>query len=692
MWKYTQNREQSWLKFNERVLQEALDKEVPIWERIKFVAIYSSNLDEFFSVRVGSIMDAELLEEVIIDNKSGMTPHERIEKINKETTALCKQKDAIFEDIRLDLLKNGVDIASYKKLDKSEKVNIKQFFDRRILPVLSPQIIDSTHPFPHIPSKQIHIIVSLEKHGKEYMGLVAIPQHLKQLVTVNRSNRFILIEKLIYEFLDELFISYKVKASAIISITRSADIQYHEESFDMDEDYRSNMKQLLKKRTKLKPVKLDYSHKSDEKVIRYIQNKLSITKEQTFKMKSPLNMGFAFQMIDYFSDDLKEKLCYPPYIANNPLPSKYNRNPISFIVKKDVLLHYPYHSMQPFLRLLEKASKDPNVVSIKITIYRLAKEAKIIDYLCKASENGKEVIVIMELRARFDEQNNIDYSKKLEEADCKVYYGPNDYKIHSKVCLITYKNKGKINYITQVGTGNYNENTAKQYTDFSYITANQQIGEDANFFFKNILIGNLNGEYKSLLVAPNHLNDYLIEKMDEWIDLSKKEPVKMVFKVNGVTSIEMIKKLSEASKAGVEITLIVRGICCILPGIENETENIKIYSLVGKYLEHHRVYWFESKTQRKLYISSADLMTRNLRKRVEVACPIEDKQTQKEIMDIIHLILTDNTKRRELQSDGSYTPIEKRGNAICNAQEELEIHKAINENIVLKKIMEYIRG
>lgn len=656
---YTQNRELSWLKFNQRVLEEAADRSVPLQERLKFLAIYTSNLNEFYMIRVGSLVDSMLIDDTFIDKRSGMTAQEQLEKIYAETAVLSHRRDEIYSQLKEELSVAGIEITSYKKLSGVEKRQVKSYFSQEVLPLLSPQIIDMTHPLPHMPTQTMNIILLLEQDGKKFFGLVPIPRRCERVMRITSQRKLLFVERIVYDLVGEMFPNFTVVDKATISITRNADIHYDDEVLGGQMDYRDMMKTLLKKRNSLAPVKLECNQKIDSAIIRFLQQQLGITPEQTFRTKVPLDMSFVFQMPSWFSRGQKEAFCYAPYTPCQSVAVMGQRSMTRLVRRKDVLLHYPYHSMEPFLRLVEEASKDKNTVSIKITIYRLASEAQLVEHLCTAAENGKEVVVIMELRARFDEQNNIDFSNMLEEAGCKIYYGFEEYKIHSKICLITYKVSDKISYITQIGTGNYNEKTAKLYTDFSLMTANETIGMDADAFFKNMLVSNLSGYYKALLVAPNALKPGLFALMDEEIEKAGRgEDARILLKMNSLTEVDAIEKLHEASCAGVEVILIIRGICCLIPGIPGETENIRVISLVGKYLEHHRVYAFGTDSDLRVYISSADCMTRNLTRRVEIAAPILDPALRREVMAALNLMLSDNVKSRVLRADGYYVPME----------------------------------
>ncbi len=659
--RYMQNRELSWLKFNERVLQEAQDESVPLYERLKFVAIFTSNLDEFFMVRVGSLYDLSLADKNSTDNKTGLTPQQQLDRIYKAVGPLYTKKDKIYGEVSQKLCEKGICAAEYKKLSPDEKHFIDDYFYSYIFPVLSPQIVDDHHPFPFIPNKQLYIAARLQRNKKFFLGLVSVPSSLPSVVYILGENiKYIDVSKIIYEHTKEMFELYQVLEKNLFCVTRNADINPEEESDDINEDFRNKMKKLIKKRRRLAAVRLESEHEMEEFLSEKLRQKLHLRTEQMFVSKSPMCMGYVYELINKMSDTQMEALCYNPFnprISQRMLPVR----------ARDSLLFYPYESMKPFLDLIRKSAYDPGVISIKITIYRLAKDAKLIEYLCAAAENGKEVQVLIELRARFDEQNNIDWSERLEQAGCRILYGFDEYKVHSKLCLITKKDRsGNLKYITQIGTGNYNEKTARLYTDLSLITENFEIGLDAATFFKNMSISNLEGDYKHLLVAPHSMKNRIIGLIDR--EIKKGADGQIVMKINSLTDIDIIMKLQEASSAGVRVKLLIRGICCLLPGISGVTENIMVISVVGRFLEHSRIYSFGKGEQQTLYISSADMMTRNLQRRVEVACPIYSQEIRDRLNHILEIMFADNVKARELTDKGVYRKRKNINNRI-DAQE-----------------------
>lgn len=650
---FTQNRELSWLKFNKRVLEEAMDETVPLFERLKFIAIFTNNLDEFFMIRVGSLFDLSGINKEHIDCKSGMTPMEQLRKIYEAVRPLYAKRDDIFSEVEHQLRIQGIFSLSYKELGPQEKELVDTYFRDVIYPILSPQIVDAHHPFPHIQNKMIHIGTLLKTTENTIFGIVSLPESIPEIVFLpGDSLRYIAVEKILLHHAENVFNMYEVTEKTCFCVTRNADVNWDDEAFDIDYDFRSKMKKMLRKRKRLAVVRVEISSDIKPAFKSYLCKRFNVEKEQIFVSKAPLKMEYVKALSSRLPAVSKKELIYPAFYPVMPEANFKHESILCQVQKKDILLFHPYESMEPFLKMIKEAASDPSVLSIKITIYRLARKAKLVEYLCAAAENGKDVTVLIELRARFDEQNNIDWSERLEEAGCRMLYGFEEIKVHSKVCLITLREKGKVKYITHIGTGNYNENTAEAYTDLSLLTADQQIGNDANEFFKNIAVGNISGDYKSFLVAPTGLKSDLCRLIDEQIQKGTDGMIKM--KLNSITDAEIIEKLSEASCAGVSIELIVRGICCILPGIPGKTDNIKITSIVGRFLEHARIYSFGSEEEQKIYISSADMMTRNMDRRIEVACPIIDLELKERINKILEIMEYDNVKARELNSEGEY--------------------------------------
>ena len=649
---YTQNRELSWLRFDQRVLEEARDKSVPLLERMKFVAIFTSNLDEFFMIRVGSLYDMVQTDEKHRDSRSGMTPQEQLDAIYEAVAPLYKERDKTYTEIKKELSPYGVCGLDFKELEADEKKYVKKYFKEQILPVLSPQIVDSSHPFPHLLNKDIYVTASLNKK-EQMLGIVPVPTYVSDILMLpGHDIRYIRMEKVIMEYLHLVFDQYEVSDPNYICVTRNADVSPNDEALEVTDDFRKLMQNTLHKRRRMAVVRLETAEKLSAKMQEYFCEKFKITPAQIFRTKMPMKLEYMFSIAGNLPESMKRSLVYEPF---SPQKSAHVQegSMLKQVKKQDILLFYPYESMDPFLKLIKDASADPNVMTIKITIYRLAKKARLVEYLCAAAENGKEVTVLIELRARFDEQNNIDWSERLEEAGCRVIYGFDGYKVHSKICLITYRNRNEIQYITQVGTGNYNEKTAAMYTDLSLMTADPRIGQDAAEFFKNMSIGNLQGSYQYLIVSPVSLMSSILQMMDE--EIRKGKDGRIVMKMNSVTDVDFIRKVSEASRAGVRVDLIVRGICCILPGVPEYTENVRVMSVVGRYLEHPRIFSFGTGKEQKIYIGSADMMTRNTEKRVEVACPVLDEQIRRQINHDLKVMLSDNVKARVMQKDGTYT-------------------------------------
>ena len=666
MQNYTQNRELSWLKFNQRVLEEAKDSSVPLLERMKFVSIFTSNLDEFFMIRVGSLYDMSLTDNSTIDSRSGMNPKEQLDAIFAAVAPLYKERDKTYSEIKKLLNPYGVCGLSIKELEQQEKKYVKKYFKAQILPILSPQIVDANHPFPHLLNKELYVIASLKQNGTSMIGIVPVPQFVSDILYLpGHDIRYIRMEKVIMEYLDVVFDKYEVSNKNYICVTRNADVSPDDEALEINDDFRLLMQETLHKRRRMAVVRMETAEPLDKELEKYFCDKFKITPAQIYRTKMPMKLDYIFSIMDKVPASLKRSLIDEPF---TPQPSRYltDGKVIPQVKKKDILLSYPYESMDPFLRMIKEAAYDPTVLTIRITIYRLAKKARLVEYLCAAAENGKEVTVLIELRARFDEQNNIDWSERLEEAGCRVIYGFEGYKVHSKICLITYRNRNNIEYITQVGTGNYNEKTATMYTDVSLITADKGIGEDAAVFFKNMSIGNLNGSYQHIIVSPTSLKPKVLSLMDE--EIKKGTNGRIIMKMNSVTDVDFIQKVSEASNAGVKVDLIVRGICCILPGVKGYTENLRVTSIVGRYLEHPRIFLFGTGADQKIYIGSADMMTRNTEKRVEVACPVYDETIRKQLTHMLKIMLADNVKARELKSDGKYYMKEK-GTSKVNSQE-----------------------
>lgn len=666
-----QNRELSWLQFNDRVLQQAKDSYVPFAERMTFMSIYQTNLDEFFRVRIGSLYDQMLFYPSMRENKTDMTSEQQIRACFSKIKTLNRKKDRYYAKIMAELEQYGVKIIKCADVkDKETKKALSRYFKDVILPLISPQIITKRMPFPFLNNGELYIAAQLEtKKGKRRLGIVscAVSGDERLISVPGRPGEFVLSEEMIQYYLPSIYKHQTVINSSIIRITRSADIDEDDYQLQDEPDYRKMMENLIKQRRKLAPLRLEILGDLDEIEIEMIRKLLDLEKNQIFRSESPLDFSFFGDIRDYLKRDHSE-LFYAPLVPRNS-DSVENRVPMARqIARKDIFLAYPYESMSPFLRLLDEASTDPSVASIKMTLYRVAKNSRVVRALINAADNGKEVVVLVELRARFDEANNISWSKELEASGCHVIYGLDGYKVHSKLCLITYKDSGKINYVTQIGTGNYNEKTATLYTDMCLMTGDDEIGEEASRVFNSLCLGEKVTETKELLVAPNCMMSKLFEHIDEQIKLAQEgKPAYVGFKCNSVTSRSMISKLIEASQAGVKIDMIVRGICCIVPGVEGFTDNINVISIVGRYLEHSRIYIFGAENP-VVYISSADLMTRNLERRVEVAAPIKDENIRKRILGMFNTMLNDNVKASRLHADGRYKRVKNRHD-LLNSQE-----------------------
>ena len=652
---YTQNRELSWLQFNARVLAEAEDENVPLLERFKFLAIFTSNLDEFFMIRVGSLCDMAAVDKEHTDGKSGLTAKEQLHLIYKAVEPLYARRDAAFSDVDSKLSAIGLRRLTMDSLAPDEQKYIKRYFKDIIAPVLSPQIVDSHHPFPHLEGKVLHIAALLSHKKTERLGLLPVPASLPPVVFLPETpSRYILTEDILLAYADHVFEMYDVLEKTVLCVTRNADIQVDDETFGVEGgDFRKKMEKLLRQRRRMAVVRVEISRPISDHFKEHFRSRFEVSDAQIFLSRTaPLKLGYAFSLGEHLPEKKRAFLSDAPFTPQQPAMLSAGQSLLKAALQRDILLSYPYESMEPFLQMIREAANDPAVLAIRITIYRLASKAKLVEYLCAAAENGKDVTALIELRARFDEQNNIDWSERMEEAGCKIIYGFEDYKVHSKICLITRRERGAVRHITQVGTGNYNEKTAKQYTDVSLITADERIGQDAGAFFNNMALGNLSGHYSRLFVAPTSLKNNILALMDEQI--AKGKDGYILLKFNSLTDIDVIAKLREASCAGVTVEMIVRGICCLLPGVPGHTESITVTSIVGRFLEHSRIYVFGRGDEEKMYISSADLMTRNTERRVEIACPIDDPAVRTRLHDILYAMQHDTVKARVLQPDGTY--------------------------------------
>lgn len=663
------NRELSWLKFNERVLEEAENPENPLCERLTFASIYQSNLDEFYMVRVGSLVDQMLLAKDIRENKTNMTPEEQLDAILARTKKLNRKRDAVYEEIMEKLEQYGIHMLNFHKIEKEDRNYLDRYFEAEVAPVISPSIVGKRQPFPFLRNKEIYAVVVLEtKKGKEKLGIIPCSSAgIQRLIPVpGKTGTYMLSEELILHFVSKIFKGYHIKAKSLLRITRNADIDA-DALYDEDLDYREFMVELIKARKKLAPIRLELSREMDGDVVETLCEYLEVDKNYVFRGDIPLDLSFVFQIQDGLRK--RTELFYEKRIPQKS-PLFNSHEPIlDQIAKKDRFLSYPYESIKPFLTMLHEAANDEDVVSIKMTLYRVAKQSKVVEALIEAAENGKEVFVLVELKARFDEENNIGWSRLLEDAGCHVIYGLDGYKVHSKLCQIMKKKDGNVEYYTQIGTGNYNEKTARLYTDLSLMTADPKIGTEAARVFQALAMGETVEDMEHLLVAPRCLQNKVLAMIDEEIEHAKAgEPAYIGLKMNSLTDKRIMNKLVEASCAGVHIDMVIRGICCLIPGVKGQTENIHIISIVGRFLEHSRIYIFGTQERARIYISSADFMTRNTLRRVEVAAPIEDPDIRMQIQEMFVTMLSDNRKARIMNNKGNYK-IEPSDNAPLNSQE-----------------------
>ena len=665
-----ENRELSWLKFNERVLEEAADKNNPLCERLTFLSIYQSNLDEFFMVRVGSLIDQKLLDEDVRENKTYMTAEEQIDAVLRQVTRMMRSTNHIYDDLMDELERQQIRLINFQMTTEAEEKDLQFYFEHEMLPLLSAFVVGKKQSFPFLNNKAIYALAVLEtKNDKNKIGIVPCNTGVfNRLISIpGRKGTYILAEELILHYLPKVFPNYRIGEKSLIRITRNADIDA-DNIYDEDLDYREHMVDIIKRRKKLTPVRLEYTRKIDGPILDRLCTQLGIERKQTFYCQIPMDMSF-FSVIQ---DTLRHKpdLFYPKRVSQKSPMLDESQPLIPQIIKHDVLLSFPYEQIRPFLNMLHEAASDPDVVSIKMTLYRLARHSKVVEALIEAAENGKQVDVLVELKARFDEENNIEWSRQLEDAGCHVIYGLDGLKVHSKLCLITRKTEKGIDYITQIGTGNYNEKTAHLYTDLSLITARPEIGMEASRIFQALSLGTVVDKTKHLLVAPKCLQKPVLEMIDNEIAMVKSGQEGYIgIKINSLTDKKIIAKLIEASEAGVKIDMVIRGICCLRSGIEDLTDNIRIISIVGRFLEHSRIYIFGTETRARIYIASADFMTRNTTRRVEVAVPIEDVDLRARIQEMFITMLSDNVKAREQQPDGTYVCLTPEENAPLNSQE-----------------------
>ena len=661
------NRELSWLKFNERVLEEAERECVPLCERLSFASIYQSNLDEFFMVRVGSLTDQMEVDPDSRENKTNMTAKEQLKAVIARVGELNERKNKIYADLMKKIAEQGVALVDFSKLTAEENSQLEQYFLNQIAPLLSPMVVGKRQPFPFLKNKDIYAAVVLEsKNSKEKLGVISCGSEVfPRLIKVGSTGKYMLSEELILHYVPKIFKGYTVKSKSLIRVTRNADIDA-DALYDEDLDYREFMADLIKKRKRLAPVRLELSRQLDNNIVDLLCKQLEVNKKSVFRNSTPLDLSFLFQIQDILRQ--KTELFYKKRVPQRF--TAFDDKPIlPQIKKKDRLLSYPFDSIKPFINMLREAADDKNVVSIKMTLYRVAKHSEVVEALCEAAENGKDVLVLVELKARFDEENNIEWSRRLEKAGCTVIYGLEGYKVHSKLCLITKRSGTKTEYYTQIGTGNYNEKTSRLYTDLSVMTCDKDIAKDAIDVFNALASDDTVKSVDKLLVAPNCLQNKVLDMIDEQIAIAQSGGEGYIgVKINSLTDKKIIDRFIEASRAGVKIDLVVRGICCLIPGVEGETDNIRIISIVGRFLEHSRIYMFGKGEERKIYIASADFMTRNTLRRVEVATPILDEDIKAQISMMFDKMLADNCQARELDSDGEYTLVSD-GKEPLNSQE-----------------------
>lgn len=675
---YTQNRELSWLRFDERVLAESLDETVPLYERLKFIAIFESNMHEFLMVRMGGLSSLATLKRQPRDNKSGMTPSEQVDAVFSELPGLFSKASASLDAIESLLRAKGIERITPTELIGAERDAVRNYFDRNVLPIFSPLIIDPRHPFPNLRNGALYVVCTLASASEDeqgLLGIIEVPASFPRVIEVSRENgrlRYILLEDVILSCLDSCFGAYAPHDRAVIRVTRNADLDPDGEGVEEDEDYRQHMKKVLKKRLRLQPVLLAIHGDLAKEAAKSVRKALHLPQQAVLSVDMPLDLGFIFSLEGKLPASVRDKLLFPPF-APQPSPMFTPGEPMrEQVLAGDKLLFYPYESMNTLLDLINEAAHDDSCISLRITLYRVARQSRLCESLISAAERGKEVTVLMELRARFDEENNIAWAERLEEAGCTVIYGAEGFKCHSKICQLTYHDEGRIRRITLLGTGNFNEKTARLYSDFMLMTAHEGIGEDANAFFRNLTLGNLRGEYRYLGVAPAGLKPLVMDGLDREIARARSGmPARAFFKMNSLTDREVIDKIAEASRVGVRVDMIIRGISCMLPGIDSSTENVHIRSIVGRFLEHARVYAFGEDAD-TIYLSSADMMTRNTEHRVEIAFPVLDPACRELVRDYMAAQLRDNVKARELDSHGMWAPVARGdGEAPFNAQEHL---------------------
>ncbi len=663
--RYTQDRELSWLRFNQRVLEEGLDARIPLMERLNFAAIFTRNLDEFFMVRVSRLLDLNLMKGSCRDSRTGLTPAQQLAAVLKAAVPLYRQRDKLLARLGRALRDCGIAVLRPGELDGRDRRRLERWFRDELRPILSPMVVDARHPFPHLPSKSLALALVLRRGRRRQFGLVLLPRAVPPCLFLDGPGlRCVLTEQIALAWAASLFPGYQTDEACVISVTRSADLPPENEEAELGEDFRQHMKKVLKKRARLAPVRLEIQGTAGDGMVAFLCRRLGLCRAQVFRCRAPLVLDFAAELARRLPPEQAAALCYPPHIPRWPAGLDRGQPVLPQVLRRDVLLRYPYHSMDPFLRLIREAGRDPKVVAIRLTVYRVAPQSRLLALLADAAENGKEVTVLVELRARFDEQNNIAWAERLEEAGCTVLYGCAACKVHAKLCLITRRDRGRIQYITQVGTGNYNEKTARQYADLCLMTAHPGIGADAALFFQNMATSNLRGGYRWLLASPGALKRRLLALIDrETARARAGREARIFLKVNALTDRQIIDRLVRAGQAGVEVVMNIRGICCLRPGLPGLTSHIHVFSLVGRWLEHARIYVFGAGRDARIYLSSADLMTRNTERRSELACPVLDEGIRRQVLRYVELLCRDNVKARRMGPDGRYVPVSRRPDA-----------------------------
>ncbi|MCE5129994.1 RNA degradosome polyphosphate kinase [Staphylococcus saprophyticus] len=654
---YYNNRELSWLDFNYRVLQEAQDKNNPLLEQLNFISIFSSNLDEFFMVRVAGLQDQVKMGYDKPENKAQLTPKQQLVQIKLKNKEIVDLQYKRYNELIDDLKQYQVEIIKPEQLPDDLLPQLESEFKYGILPTLTPLGIDAYHPFPKLNNKSLNIFVDIDTEDDINSAIVQIPSLISRFYSFNKGDKqyIILIEDIITYFINDLFSGYTVLNTFTFRITRNADLTIHE---DGAEDLLIEIERFLKERKRGTAVRLEVDgRQATHEDIVWIINQLDVHDNDVYFVDGPLDLTMLTDLVDHLSNKLKY-LKYNKYVPQIP-QSLGNHNIFDLSLKKDIFFHHPYESFEPIVDFIREAAEDPNTIAIKQTLYRVSKDSPIINSLKNAAENGKQVTVLVELKARFDEENNVHWARMLEDAGCHVIYGMTHLKTHSKIALVVKRMNNKLTSFIHLGTGNYNDKTANIYTDMGLITTNAEIAEDAINFFNYLSGYSVKPEYNKLIVAPFDIRDVFLARIDNEIKSHRENGNgKIIMKMNSLTDKDIILKLFEASCAGVKVQLIIRGICCLKPGVPGISENIEVVSIVGRFLEHSRIYHFHNNGDDIIYLSSADAMTRNMIKRVEILFPVEDKDIAKRLLDYMNLQLSDNQKGRYQDELGQYHYIE----------------------------------